>query len=99
MIVKFLAKSKTFKGVRYNTNKVEKNKGELMKVSGFGILQGMSQLMPQDYIDYLQSISSRNRQVIYPQLHVVISAKGKENSKEELAGIAGTTMSTSSLQG
>ncbi|MEJ2880402.1 relaxase/mobilization nuclease domain-containing protein [Pedobacter sp. GR22-6] len=88
MIVKFLVKSKTFKGVRYNTNKVEKNKGELMKVSGFGILQGMSQLMPQDYINYLQSISSRNKQVIYPQLHVVISAKGKENSKEELTGIA-----------
>jgi hypothetical protein len=88
MIVKFLAKSRTFKGVRYNTNKVEKNKGELMKVSGFGPLQGLSQLMPQDYINYLQMVSTRNKRVIYPQLHAVISAKGKESSKEELTDIA-----------
>lgn len=87
MIVKFLAKSKTFKGVRYNTNKVEKNKGELMKVSGFGPLQGFSQLMPQDYINYLQLVSARNKRIQYCQLHTVISAKGKETSKEELTDI------------
>jgi len=88
MIVKFLAKSKTFKGVRYNTNRVDKNKGELMKVSGFGPLQGLSQLMPQDYINYLNMVSARNKRVIYPQLHTVISAKGKESTKEELTAIA-----------
>lgn len=88
MIVKFLAKSKTFKGVRYNTNKVDKNKGELMKVSGFGPLQGLSQLMPQDYINYLNMVSARNKRVIYPQLHTVISAKGQERGKEELTAIA-----------
>lgn len=88
MIVKFLAKSKTFKGVRYNTNKVDKNKGELTKLSGFGPLQGLSQLMPQDYINYLKLISSRNKRINYPQLHTVISAKGKEKSKEELTLIA-----------
>lgn len=88
MIVKFLAKSKTFKGVRYNTNKVEKDKGELMKVSGFGVLQGMSQLFPQDYINYLNFVSARNKRVVYPQLHAIISAKGKESSKEELTEIA-----------
>lgn len=92
MIVKFLAKSKTFKGVRYNTNKVDKNKGELMKVSGFGPLQGLSQLMPQDYINYLKLISTRNKRIQYPQLHTVISAKGKEKSKEELTEIAGKWM-------
>lgn len=88
MIVKFLAKSKTFKGVRYNANKVEKDKGQLMKVSGFGLLQGLSQLMPQDYINYLQMVSARNKRTIYPQLHAVISAKGKDTSKEELTEIA-----------
>lgn len=88
MIVKFLAKSKTFKGVRYNTNKVEKDKGELMKVSGFGPLQGFSQLMPQDYINYLQLVSARNKRIQYCQLHTVISAKGKEITKEELTDIA-----------
>lgn len=88
MIVKFLAKSKTFKGVRYNTNKVDKNKGELTKVSGFDPLQGLSQLMPQDYINYLKLISSRNKRIVYPQLHTVISAKGKEMDKEELTAIA-----------
>ncbi|NQX54456.1 relaxase/mobilization nuclease domain-containing protein [Pedobacter panaciterrae] len=88
MIVKFLAKSKTFKGVRYNTNKVGKDKGELMKVSGFGSLQGMSQLLPQDYINYLNMVSAPNKRVVYPQLHAIISAKGKESSKEDLTEIA-----------
>lgn len=88
MIVKFLAKSRTFKGVRYNTNKVEKDKGELMKVSGFGLLQGMSHLTPQDYINYLQMVSARNKRIVYPQLHAVISAKGRKTSKEELTDIA-----------
>nr|WP_068890413.1 relaxase/mobilization nuclease domain-containing protein [Pedobacter panaciterrae] len=88
MIVKFLSKSKTFKGVRYNTNKVDKNKGELMKTSGFGPLEGISDLKPQDYINYLNMVSSRSKRTKYPQLHAVISAKGKETSKEELTSIA-----------
>jgi len=88
MIVKFLAKSKTFKGIRYNTNKVDKNKGELMKVSGFGPLQGISNLKPQDYVNYLTWISARNKRVQYPQLHTIISAKGKSTGKEELTAIA-----------
>jgi|GEM_PF-3187106 hypothetical protein len=64
MIAKFLAKSKTLKGVRYNTNKVEKDKGELMKVSGFRSLQGMPQLLPQDYINYLNMVSAANKRVV-----------------------------------
>jgi hypothetical protein len=54
MIVKILSSSATFNGVSYNTNKVDRNKGELMKVANFGPLQGLSTLRPQDYINYFQ---------------------------------------------
>ncbi|QPH40541.1 relaxase/mobilization nuclease domain-containing protein [Pedobacter endophyticus] len=88
MIVKILWKSKTFRAVRYNTNKVEKNKGELLKVSGFGALEGLSEVKPQDYINYLSSIAARNRRVVYPQFHAMISPKGRSLGKEELVTLA-----------
>lgn len=88
MIVRFLSKSASFKGVSYNTRKVDKDKGELMKVSGFGPLQGMNGLRPKDYINYLKMISAQNKRVKLPQLHVAISAKGRSHGKGELTEIA-----------
>lgn len=88
MIVKILKKSATFKGVSYNTEKVEKDRGELMLVKNFGMLQGLEQLRPQDYINYLEAVSSRSTRTKYPQFHVVISGKGRSHSKEELTDIA-----------
>lgn len=88
MIVKILKKSTTFKGVSYNTEKVQKDRGELMLVKNFGMLQGLEQLRPQDYINYLEAVSSRSTRTKYPQFHVVISGKGKSHSKEELTDIA-----------
>ncbi|WP_256009445.1 relaxase/mobilization nuclease domain-containing protein [Desertivirga xinjiangensis] len=88
MIIKILSRSATFNGVRYNTNKVEKEKGELLKVANFGALQGIEKLKPQDYINYLKTYSAGNTKVKYPQLHAVLSCKGKEKSKEELLSIA-----------
>lgn len=88
MIVRFLDPVKNFPGVRYNTNKVERNKGELMKVSNFGALQGLADLRPQDYINYLQMLSAQNRKVKKPQLHVVLSGKGKLYDKFQLTQAA-----------
>ena len=88
MIVKILAPSATFKGVRYNTDKVDKDKGELMKVSGFGALQGLQHLRPADYVGYLQAQSSGSSRTKYPQLHAVISCKGRSHNKEQLTSIA-----------
>ncbi|MES2446619.1 MAG: relaxase/mobilization nuclease domain-containing protein [Bacteroidota bacterium] len=88
MIVKILQKSETFEGVRYNTNKMEKDKGELVKISGFGALQGLEHLRPADYINYLEAISSRSKRIKFPQFHAVISCKGKSHTKEQLTGIA-----------
>jgi len=88
MIVKILSKSKTFRAVRYNSNKVEKNTGELLKVSGFSALSGLSELKPQDYINYLSAIAALNKRVIYPQFHAVISAKGKSADKQSLVVLA-----------
>lgn len=92
MIVKFLRKSETFKGVSYNSGKMEKNKGELMLVSGFGALQGLGKLRPADYINYLEAVSSRSSKTVYPQLHVSISCKGQSHSKKQLTEIASQWM-------
>jgi phage tail sheath protein FI len=92
MIVKILPPSARFNGVRYNTNKIERNKGELMAVANFGPLQGLGNLLPQDYINYLQFISAQNSRVKKPQFHAVISAKGRAYTKEELTKIAHSWM-------
>lgn len=88
MIVKILNKSAAFKGVSYNTSKVEKDKGELMMVQNFGALQGLDYLRPQDYINYLEAQSARSTRTKFPQFHAVISAKGRSHSKEQLTDIA-----------
>lgn len=88
MIVKILKPSATFKGVRYNTNKVDKDKGELMKVANFGALQALQNLRPKDYINYLEAQSAASKRTKYPQLHTVISCKGRSHSKQELTAIA-----------
>ena len=91
MIVKFLytkGPNGHFPAVGYNTDKMDRNKGELMKVANFGPLQGMGQLRPQDYKDYLKMVSANNKAVKKPQFHVVISASGKSYGKHELTKIA-----------
>lgn len=88
MIVKILQKSATFKAVRYNTGKVDKDRGELLLVRNFGALEGLENLRPQDYINYLEAVSARSTRTKYPQLHVAISTKGRQHSKEELSDIA-----------
>ncbi|WP_324759074.1 relaxase/mobilization nuclease domain-containing protein [Sphingobacterium thalpophilum] len=88
MIVKILPPSATFKGVRYNTNKVDKDKGELMKVANFGALEALQNLRPTDYVNYLEAQSAASKRTKYPQLHAVISCKGRSHSKQELTAIA-----------
>jgi hypothetical protein len=88
MIVKILKKSATFKAVNYNTGKVDKKKGKLLLVKNFGALQAIENLRPQDYINYLEAVSSRSTRIKYPQFHVAISTKGRQHSKEELSDIA-----------
>jgi len=88
MIVKIFPASASFKGVSYNTNKVEQNRGELMKVGNFGPLQALETLRPEDYVNYLKMISARNKGVKAPQFHAAISAKGKSYDKEVLTAIA-----------
>lgn len=88
MIVKIFPPVNGFPAVRYNTDKMDRGMGELMKVANFGALQGFSQLRPQDYKDYLMQLAGLNKRVVYPQFHATISAKGKDSSKNELTGLA-----------
>ena len=94
MIAHIFPPAASFGAVRYNTNKIEKDKGELMKVSGFGPLQGLWELKPEDYKNYLQMVSALNKAVSLPQFHAVISAEGKTYDKEALTEIAVQWLST-----
>lgn len=88
MIVKILQKSATFKAVAYNTDKMEKGKGELLEVSGFGALEGLEEIRPQDYANYLSARSATSSNITYPQFHAVLSCKGREYDKHQLGEMA-----------
>ena len=88
MIVKIFEPIATFGGVSYNTRKIDRDKGELMKVANFGPLQAFGHLKPRDYINYLEALSALNKNVKLPQFHAVISAKGKAYDKTVLTGVA-----------
>jgi hypothetical protein len=94
MIVKIIPPkaNRTLGAVTYNTNKIDKNKGELMKVANFGPLQAFTSLRPQDYINYLQMVTNQNKNIKKPQFHVVISAKQKLYDKSALTSIGESWM-------
>lgn len=88
MIVKILRPSATFNGISYNTDKIESDKGELMKVENFGALQALEHLKPRDYVNYLEARSATSARIKYPQFHAVLSCKGKSHTKEQLTDLA-----------
>jgi len=89
MIAHILEKpSRSFAGVKYNTNKVDRNKGELMLTANFGPLQALSNPRPQDLVNYLLMIAAQNKVVANTQFHAVISSRGKTYDKHELTRAA-----------
>jgi len=88
MIVKILSSSASFAAVRYNTDKVERGMGELMVAKNFGALDHLTNLRPQDYINYFKLLATGNSRVSKPQFHAVISADGKSYSDAELSVLA-----------
>lgn len=87
MIVHILPPALGFPAVSYNTDKVDRNKGELMKVSGFDALKGFQNLRPEDYKHHLAMVSATKKHVRRPQFHVVISAEGKSYDKHRLTDL------------
>lgn len=87
MIIKILSSTGTFAGVRYNTNKIENESGELMKIGNMPHVDNLD-ISEQACKDYLIAHSRVNRKTKNAQFHAVISANGKELSKYQLTEIA-----------
>jgi hypothetical protein len=89
MIAHILEKaSGTFAGIKYNTDKVDRNTGELLLIANFGALQALTNPRPQDLVNYLLMISSQNKGIANTQFHAVISAAGRNYNKQELTKVA-----------
>jgi len=90
MIVKILKAANSFSGVAYNENKNEKGTSELLSASNFQALEWAmgGELKKQDFIDYMEKVSSLNSRVVNKQFHAVISCKGTEFSTDQLHEIA-----------
>ena len=89
MIAHILEKpSRSFAGVKYNTNKVDRNKGELILTANFGPIQALKNPRPQDLINYLLMVAAQNKNVANTQFHAVISSRGKIYNKHELTQAA-----------
>lgn len=88
MVAKILSSSSSFNGVSYNTNKAQKDLGELMMVKNFGYLQNATAIMPEEYKNYLKAFSATNTRVKDKQFHAVISCEGKEFDKHKLTQVA-----------
>lgn len=89
MVAHILEKpSRTFAGVKYNTDKVDRNTGELMLIANFGAIQALTNPRPQDLVNYLLMVSAQNKAIRNTQFHAVISARGRNYSKQELTKAA-----------
>lgn len=88
MIVKFLRPATSFKGVGYSFAKMLLDKGEMMQVKNFGVLAGLNNPRAEDYVNYLEAITSQSKRIVYPQLHMTLSTKGRDHTKHELTDIA-----------
>lgn len=88
MVAKILSSSSSFNGVSYNTNKAQKDLGELMMVKNFGYLQNATAIMPEEYKNYLKAFSATNTRVKDKQFHAVISCEGKKFDKHKLKQVA-----------
>lgn len=83
-IVKILKSSKTFAAVDYNESRVKKGEAQLICASNFPV----SVVSPAGYKDYFKLWSRNNKRIKNPQLHIVISLKGKESNPDVLLSIA-----------
>jgi len=88
MIIKILSSTGTFAAVRYNTDKMDRGDGELMKIANMPHLEGRHTVSPGEVKAYLKAHSATNARIKSAQFHATISAKGREMDKRQLTEAA-----------
>jgi hypothetical protein len=92
MIVKLFESSKdgNFGAVKYNEEKIEKNKGILLTAKNFP--ESINPFKNEEVKAYLKSFEPENKKFSNIQFHAVISTNGREHSKEQLNEVANDFM-------
>lgn len=88
MIVKLFESSKdgNFGAVKYNEEKIEKNKGILLTAKNFPEFINVTK--NEEVKAYLKSFEPENKKFSNVQFHAVISTNGREHTKEQLNEVA-----------
>ena len=83
LVAKIMKNAKSFSGVTYNEKRRKEGEAELIHAANFlgEVYDGNN---GKGYIEFLNMWSNKNERIKKPQLHVVISSKGKASTKEEL---------------
>lgn len=85
MIFKILSSTASFNAVNYNESKIKSEQAALLHLENFGWLSFIDTIPTKAEIkQYLKDYSARNKQVQKTQFHATLSAKGQENTFEEL---------------
>jgi len=91
MIGRILGKGASFRGVSYNTEKINLQKGELMDMQNFPFILD-NKINRKAITDYLKAVTKMSKRIKKPQFHAMIGCEGREYNKKQLTEIANMYM-------
>jgi len=89
LVFKIFAPAGSFHGVDYNEKKQRQGSADLVYFENFGHFQdGRTEITKGEFVQYFERWSARNRRVLNPQFHAMLSCKEKAYSHERLKEVA-----------
>ncbi len=89
LVFKIFTPGGSFHGVDYNEKKQKQGSADLVYFENFGHFQdGRTEITKREFVQYFERWSARNRRVLNPQFHAMLSCKEKAYSHERLKEVA-----------